>query len=496
MRLLALLLPALTSALQLPLRFPQSYGSHPTAPVSPLQDFPAPEQSLSALSSEEYTTLTHTQFPGYAVRIRQTTGWCDPNVRSWSGYLDVGGGAKHLFFYFFESRRSPSTDPLLMWINGGPGCSSSLGLFMELGPCRLSPSGNETVPHPYAWNEQANVFFLDQPVGVGFSYADYEGVDNTEDAAKDVAAFVSIFVETFVQFNGREFHMAGESYAGRYLPVFASEIVDRNKRAPALGLQEINLKSVLIGNGITDFMTMIPAYYEMACTGASVPPILDISQCVRMKRALPRCQQMAQSSCVDIFDNLACTAAELFCSSELEDPFFASGMNPYDISQECDGPIEETLCYPIVRVIERYLNLNSTRKTLGVDDKVRRFAGCSAEVGTAFSQKMDMVAPGPIYITALLERGINVLIYVGTLDWICNWVGNLAWVEALQWGGAQGFEAVPMGEWQVSGGRAGITKGWKGLTYATVEGAGHMVPLDKPVEALEMVNRWLDKMAL
>lgn len=491
------LLPALALAIQLPLNFPPSYG-HPSSALSsdPLS-FPAPEQSLTSLSTSEYTTLTHDRFQGYAVRIKQTEGWCDPGVKSWTGYLDVDGGAKHMFFYFFESRRSPSHDPLLMWINGGPGCSSALGLLMELGPCRVNEHGNDTVPHPESWNEQANVFFLDQPVGVGFSYADFgETIETTEDAAKNVAAFMWIFMETFQEYKGREFHMAGESYGGRYLPVFASEVVDQNKRAAINGLQEINLQSVMIGNGITDFLSMIPSYYDMTCTGASVSPILDISQCVRMKRALPRCMQMAKSSCVDTVDELGCTAAMLFCVAEIEVPFFSSGMNPYDISKVCDGPIGDTLCYPVTKRIGQYLNMNSTRKLLGVDDKVESFSSCSNAVGLAFNRRLDEIAPGPYYIAGLLERGINILIYVGTYDWICNWVGNLHWVEALEWRGQEAYNAVPVSEWFVDEEKAGITKGWKGLTYATVEGAGHMVPYDKPVQALAMVNRWLENQTL
>lgn len=68
-----------------------------------------------------------------------------------------------MFFYFFESRNDPKTDPVLMWINGGPGCSSATGLFMELGPCRVNMEGNETSFNEYSWNDKANVFFLDQP---------------------------------------------------------------------------------------------------------------------------------------------------------------------------------------------------------------------------------------------------------------------------------------------------------------------------------------------
>lgn len=108
---------------------------------------------------------------------------------AYTGYIDIE--ARHLFFYFFESRGDPEKDDVIFWTNGGPGGSSSLGLFMELGesptrrvramgvenarasgPCRVV-SDNATVYNPYAWNSNANVFFVDQPVGVGFSYADH-----------------------------------------------------------------------------------------------------------------------------------------------------------------------------------------------------------------------------------------------------------------------------------------------------------------------------------
>jgi len=186
--------------------------------------------------------------------------------RSYTGYIDIG--AKHLFFYFFESR-SPSSD-LILWTNGGPGCSSALGLFMELGPCRILSEEDISNPrfNPHSWNNNASVIFIDQPVGVGFSYAEYgEHVGRTEEAAKDVAAFVAIFMERFV--NGKagsdqvKFHMAGESYGGRYIPVFASEIVDLNIQLEADGFTPIPIKSVMIGNGLTDFARYVKLNTEV-----------------------------------------------------------------------------------------------------------------------------------------------------------------------------------------------------------------------------------------
>ncbi|TFY74066.1 hypothetical protein EWM64_g9945, partial [Hericium alpestre] len=241
-----------------------------------------PVESLSALSTSEFTTFSHPLFPKHSARIKKTE-WCDSTVPAYTGYIDIE--AKHIFFYFFESRNDPAKDDVIFWTNGGPGCSSSLGLLMELGPCRVK-NATSTEFHPESWNSNANVFFVDQPIGVGFSYAEYgEHVDTSEDAAKDIAAFVAIFFENFPSFKNRAFHMSGESYGGRYLPLFASAVYDQNTQLIAAGLTPINLTSVIIGNGLTDPVGMTLSYYNFACTPASVSPVVDISSCVRMKKA-------------------------------------------------------------------------------------------------------------------------------------------------------------------------------------------------------------------
>ncbi|KAL0575892.1 hypothetical protein V5O48_006092, partial [Marasmius crinis-equi] len=95
---------------------------------------------------------------------------------------------------------------------------------------------------------------IDQPVGVGFSYAEYgESVSTTQEAAQDITAFVAIFFENFNQFKGRPFHMAGESYGGRYIPVFVSAVYDQNALLVEAGMTPVNLSSIMIGNGMPDF---------------------------------------------------------------------------------------------------------------------------------------------------------------------------------------------------------------------------------------------------
>ncbi|KIJ64661.1 hypothetical protein HYDPIDRAFT_90311 [Hydnomerulius pinastri MD-312] len=447
-----------------------------------------PVEHLSALSVTGFTTLSHPVFPNYNVRIKKSD-FCDGTVNAYTGYIDIE--ARHLFFYFFESRNDPAKDDVIFWTNGGPGCSSSLGLFMELGPCRALTE-NGTTYHPESWNTNANVFFIDQPIGVGFSYADYgEAVSTTEEAAKDMAAFVAIFFENFSQFKGRAFHMAGESYGGRYIPVFAAEVYDQNAKLVEAGVTPINLQSVMIGNGMTDYYTMWPSYVDMQCTNASVFPISSISTCVRMKQALPRCQKWTMESCINQFDSLSCGAARDFCDTELEVPFFESGMNPYDVSKKCEGD-PDSLCYPVTKHIRNYLDRPSTRTLLGVDPSVSsNFSSCSDTVGLAFSNTQDMYHPTYTHIAGLLERGVRALIYVGTYDWICNWVGNERWTLQMPWTGQEAFISQSLREWDVDGHVAGKTRSAGGLTFATIDGAGHMVPYDKPKEALALVQRWL-----
>src|ERR1700761_6333796 len=87
--------------------------------------------TLASLSSTKFTVLSHPLFAHHSVRIKRTPSqWCDSTVASYAGYIDTTG-ARHLFFFFFESRNEPDSDPVVLWTNGGPGASSAIGLFME-----------------------------------------------------------------------------------------------------------------------------------------------------------------------------------------------------------------------------------------------------------------------------------------------------------------------------------------------------------------------------
>jgi len=185
-------------------------------------------------------------------------------------------------------------------------------------------------------------------------------------------------------------------------------------------------------------------------------------------------------------------AANLFCEAETVDLFVATGLNPYDLSKQCEGDVDDTLCYPITHDIAAYLSRPDVRSALGVDPSVpANFTGTNMALNAAFIGSMDHMFPNQIYIAALLERGVRALIYAGVNDFACNWVGNERMTLDTEWTGQEAFAAQPLREWEVDGLAAGLTRSAGPFTFATIDGAGHMAPYDKPEASLEMVNRWL-----
>ncbi|KAA6411932.1 MAG: carboxypeptidase y [Lasallia pustulata] len=402
----------------------------------------------------------------------------DPGVKQYSGYLDDEENDKHLFYWFFESRNDPKTDPVVLWLNGGPGCSSLTGLFLELGPSSIDENLN-LVYNPYSWNSNASVIFLDQPVNVGFSYSG-SSVSNTVAAGKDVYALLTLFFKQFPEYAHQDFHIAGESYAGHYIPVFTSEILSHKKT-------NINLKSVLIGNGLTDGLTQYEYYRPMACGDGGWPAVLDESECQAMDNALPRCQSLIDS-CYQSGSVWSCVPASIYCNNALLAPYQRTGQNVYDVRGKCED--SGNLCYKQLGWITSWLNKKEVLKGLGAE--VDSYESCNFDINRNFLFQGDWMQPFHRLVPAILER-IPVLIYAGDADFICNWLGNQAWTEALEWPGKKAFNTADLTDLKFggSGRKTGAVKSSGNFTFMRLHAGGHMVPLDQPESSLDFFNRWI-----
>jgi cathepsin A (carboxypeptidase C) len=415
----------------------------------------------------------------YNLRVKKV----DPSVlgvdkvKQYSGYLDDDEEDKHLFYWFFESRNDPENDPVVLWLNGGPGCSSLMGLFMELGPSSINKK-LEVKYNPFSWNANASVIFLDQPVNVGYSYSS-GSVSNTVAAGKDIYALLTLFFKQFPEYSKQSFHISGESYAGHYIPVFASEILSHKKR-------NINLQSVLIGNGLTDGLTQYEYYRPMACGEGGWPAVLDEGSCQSMDNAYPRCASLIEN-CYQSESVWSCVPASIYCNNAMIGPYQRTGQNVYDVRRKCG---DNQLCYDEIDWISEYLNKKEVMKAVGAE--VSSYDSCNFDINRNFLLQGDWMKPYHRVVPGLLKE-IPVLIYAGDADYICNWLGNKAWTEALEWPGQKEYKKAETKDLLLGGkgDKIGDVKSSGNFTFVRIHGGGHMVPYDQPAASADFFNRWL-----
>uniref|UniRef100_A0A804RM08 Carboxypeptidase n=1 Tax=Zea mays TaxID=4577 RepID=A0A804RM08_MAIZE len=192
--------------------------------------------------------------------------------KHYSGYVTVDERSERsLFYYLVLSERDPAGDPVVVWLNGGPGCSSFDGFVYGNGPFNFEPGSSPgSLPklqlNPYSWSKVSNIMYLDSPAGVGMSYSlnrsDY--VTGDLKTAADAHKFLSKWFELYPEFQLNPFYISGESYAGVYIPTITDEVVKGIERGVK---PRINFKGYLIGNPLTDvdydFNSFVPFAHGM-----------------------------------------------------------------------------------------------------------------------------------------------------------------------------------------------------------------------------------------
>eukprot|EP01126_Amoeba_proteus_P040174 TRINITY_DN4273_c0_g1_i4.p1 TRINITY_DN4273_c0_g1~~TRINITY_DN4273_c0_g1_i4.p1 ORF type:complete len:435 (-),score=60.36 TRINITY_DN4273_c0_g1_i4:102-1406(-) len=395
----------------------------------------------------------------------------------YSGYIEVSQkNGRYLHYWFVESQSNPSTDPLVLWLNGGPGCSSLDGLFYEHGPVHFAPTAKvQLVDNPWSWNKVANVIYLEAPAGVGFSYSNTESDYSTDDnqTAIDNYEFLKLWLKKNTQFRKNDFYIAGESYAGMYVPWLAREVLQGNLKKSFV----INFKGVLVGNGVandpsTDLEVTIPFLYGHGIISTNLNSA--ITQACGKNPSGDQCSNLQQ---------------EAFSLSD--------GYNPYGIYYDCASqrPLPKIPSSPL-RVAEQvpcvdsahadvYLNTRAVQHAIHVKTSIT-WSICSDLVD--FNGSPDPTLP--IY-QSLLSHGIRVLIYSGDTDMMVPytdsewWTTHAGFTESSAW---HPWFYTDLAGQQVAG---MATEYAEGLTFVTVKGSGHMVPQYAPQKAYAMFTTFL-----
>lgn len=392
-----------------------------------------------------------------------------------AGYFQLPHSkAARMFYFFFESRQSKSV-PVVVWLTGGPGCSSELALFYENGPFKIA-NNLSLLWNDYGWDKESNIIFVDQPIGTGFSYSSDESDirHNEEEVSNDLYDFIQAFFQKHPEYAKNDFYITGESYAGHYIPAFASRVQKGNKGKEGT---YINLKGIAIGNGLTNPEIQYQAYTQYALDNK----LITQADFNRLSPSVTECQQAIKSCGPD--GGSSCKDAFVICNGLFNSILEITGnINYYDIRKKCTV----SLCYDFSNM-EKFLNEKSVRDALGVGDI--EFVSCSGEVYQALIT--DWMRNLEVGIPALLEDGIKILVYAGEYDLICNWLGNWRWVHAIEWSGQKDFEAAPNVPFIVDSWEAGVHKSHGPLSFLKVHDAGHMVPMDQPKASLVMIGKWM-----
>ncbi|KAJ7681923.1 serine carboxypeptidase [Mycena polygramma] len=408
--------------------------------------------------------------PG-ALRVVENSGVCEttPGVFQASGYGDLTS-TKSIFFWYFAARNNPATAPLSLWFNGGPGSSSMIGLLQELGPCRITNDSSSVTLNPFSWNTNANVLFIDQPVGVGFSHGTMS-VGTSQEAAADVWTFLQIFLKNskFSNLAANDLAIWTESYGGHYGPTFAAYFLSQNTAIAAgtvSGLH-LNLKTLGVGDGLTDPISQYPGYITYAGSNpyhALVSSSVIARANTSWNTATTGCRDRI-IACNNGGSNSVCSAAQSFCNNNILSPLVGS----FDVYYVLSGSND-----PYPPALDTYLA--SVRTRIGAEVTWQE---TNDLVYNNFATTGDWMRSSLPDLETVINSGVRVLIYDGDADYILNFNGVEAMIASLNTKFSAQFNQQAFTPFKVNGLLAGQYKTAGTFSYVRIYGAGHEVPAYK-----------------
>ncbi|VAH09204.1 unnamed protein product [Triticum turgidum subsp. durum] len=425
-----------------------------------------------------------------------TTAGTADGMERW-GYVEVRPKA-HLFWWYYKSPQAQRVStptkpwPTVLWLQGGPGASGvGVGNFLEVGPLN-----GDLKPRSSTWLQKADLIFVDNPVGVGYSYVEDDSLLVTTDlqAAADMNTLLKALVKELTTLQSSPLFIVAESYGGKYAATLGVSVV----RAVRAGELKLPLGGVALGDSwispedfASSYGALLFQVSRLDRNGADhankdaqvVKQQVAAGQYKQAQATLNRMLNwiIVNSGHVDVYNFLLDTGM---------DPVVAASSSPavpeysrYLESKSVGDSIQEAMNGAI-------------KQKLKIIPKDLVWQAQSSSVYYALIN--DFMKPRIQEVDELLSYGVNVTVYNGQLDVICSTVGAEAWVQKLKWDGLKNFLALP--RQPLYCGSAGATKGfvrsYKNLHFYWILGAGHFVPVDQPCVALDMIGNITQSPAL
>lgn len=443
----------------------------------------------------------------------------------YSGYLSIEGG-KHLHYVFVESE-GVSTDPVVLWLNGGPGCSSLDGFLYEHGPFEIDDDAELSL-RTHRWSRLGHMLYLESPVGVGFSSADDTATytkNNDDTAANDNLLALERFFELFPALRRNDFFLTGESYAGIYVPTLAEAIVKATQAGTWTGAP---LRGIAVGNGCTGSEVGIcgwgpqgDAYLnqyllQTAFISSNLKEQIhakcDFESAIEdLREVSEECNTLLfeahkQIGAVNLYNVYGdCissypTAAGDTQTAPMKAPHKSSYLTHMSRGKKAGGPLA---CINSFAATKFFSNASvqqafNVKPPTGAADNWE-FAVCSQATNSWAYKQTRPNLPRDTY--PLLVRHIRVLIYNGDWDACVPYTDNEAWTRRMAYPVKSSwhtwnYTSMTSNQREVGGYAVDyqVPQGASNLgrfTFITVRGGRHEVPWSAPDKALEMLDRFL-----
>ncbi|KXT12327.1 hypothetical protein AC579_7636 [Pseudocercospora musae] len=332
--------------------------------------------------------------------------------------------------------------------------------------------------------------------------------NSTVNAAPSMWRTLQGFMGAFPEYSRNEFNFATESYGGHYGPIFNDYIEKQNDLIAAGRLKDahqINLLTVLIGNGWYDPLVQYEAYYNFTLRSIHYNNSLrhklinsfalqvypgntyDYSPYNTSTQAQIYNAMYGKGNCYDqTVDcntrgiNSICSAADIFCADQIEYPFdTVTGRDEYDIRELMPDR------FPYGFYVD-YLNTPKLQKAIGA---YVNFSESNSAVGKAFGSTGDDDREEGVYaaLRRLIKKGVYLVQFAGDADYNCNWLGGQQVSKNVKAPGfsSAGYVNISTSDHVVHG----QVKQSANFAFARIYESGHEVPFYQPLLALEMFER-------
>ncbi|KAI8321753.1 alpha/beta-hydrolase, partial [Martensiomyces pterosporus] len=380
-----------------------------------------------------------------------------------------------MFFWLVaNTTNTQNKDKLVLWLNGGPGCTSLDGVFMENGPYKFQ-GPNKLKFRDFSFSQQFDVLYIDQPFGTGFSVANMQNYETSfKNATQTLVTFLTKFYQVFPEYRQRQLYISGESEAGTYLPYLADAIIKMPQE------QRFNLSGMMVGNGWVDPYPMYMSYVEILRQKGLLEQGIQKRMLIQMDICTRQYNKAPQPVHVEVCEAIP----EIFINEG--GPSADRCYNQYDLRLTDTQPACGMNWPPEVSMYTDYLNRNDVQLAINVKKGMAPavWTECDSQVNRMLRD--DNSPPASTLLENILDH-IPVLFFVGDADFLCNYIGIEWMIGNMTWAGTKGLSDAAKGvDWKINGGAVGRVESDRGLTYVRIFNASHMVGVDKPRELLDL----------